>query len=93
MAAKHETQESAAESRQRREHNRDLIRRMRNGEPLTSFDSQSSWFPPRPTIEKDNDAIAKLYGGEPKAKPAKQSKPLKVDASTVNDKVVKLHRD
>ena len=42
--------------------NGDLLRRMRNGESLTSFNSQSSWYPPRPLIEKDESAINRLYG-------------------------------
>lgn len=46
----------------RREQNSDLIRRMRNGESLTSYDSSASWFPPRPVVEKDKEAIARLYG-------------------------------
>jgi hypothetical protein len=50
----------------RNQHNQDLIRRMRSGEPLTSFDSKSSWYPPRPTIEKDPKAIEKLYSGKEK---------------------------
>ena len=48
----------------RKSRNRDLIDRMRSGEPLTSFDSRSSWFPPRPTIEKDSADLAKVYGAE-----------------------------
>jgi hypothetical protein len=46
----------------RKKHNMDLIRRMRDGDPLKSFDSRASWFPPRPVIEKDEKAVAKLYG-------------------------------
>ncbi len=46
----------------RREHNQELIRRMRQGDSLTAYDSKSSWFPPRPIIEKDSEAITKLYG-------------------------------
>ncbi len=45
----------------RRSHNSELLRKMRNGESLTSFDSKASWFPPRPMIEKDKDAIMRLY--------------------------------
>lgn len=47
----------------RRQHNQELIRRMRNGESLTSFDSKASWYPPRPIIEKDKEAIERLYQG------------------------------
>ena len=64
-----EAQDSAAESGdlssrgvQRRQHNQDLIRRMRNGEPLWSFDSSASWFPERRKIEKDAKAVKSLYG-------------------------------
>ena len=46
----------------RHDRNSELVRRMRTGEQLTSLNSQSSWFPPRPIIEKDSDAIHKLYG-------------------------------
>ncbi len=46
----------------RKERNSEVVRRMRNGEQLSSFNSQSSWFPPRPVIEKDPSALEKLYG-------------------------------
>lgn len=46
----------------RKKRNVELIRRMRDGEALKSFDSQASWFPPRPVIEKDSSAIDELYG-------------------------------
>ena len=46
----------------RRQHNQDLIRRMRSGESLNSFDSKASWYPPRPIIKKDIIEIARLYG-------------------------------
>ena len=45
----------------RKQHNSELIRRMRNGEPLTSFDSKASWYPPRPIIKKDKVEMARLY--------------------------------
>lgn len=45
----------------RKSHNEQLIRRMKSGEALWSYDSQASWFPPRPTIEKDPEAIKRLY--------------------------------
>ncbi len=70
----------------RQEHNRDLIRRMRNGEPLTSFDSQSSWFPPRPIIEKNQKEISRLYSAptesnastETTSTPSKSMKGLRI---------------
>ena len=45
----------------RREHHRDLLRRMRNGDSLKTVESRASWFPPRPMIQKDPDAIHRLY--------------------------------
>jgi len=35
---------------------------MNNGESLTTFSNASSWFPPRPVIEKDRQLMVKLYG-------------------------------
>jgi hypothetical protein len=49
----------------RKERNADLIQRMRNGDQLSSFNSYSSWFPPRPIIEKDRRSVERLYGTEP----------------------------
>lgn len=46
----------------RRERNADLLRRMQNGEKLSSFSSADSWYPPRPIAEKDRGAIQELYG-------------------------------
>ena len=46
----------------RKRHNVELLRRMRSGEALWSFDSTASWFPPRPVIAKDPRAIFRLYG-------------------------------
>ena len=48
--------------RQRKFHNQDLIRRMRNGESLSAIDSKASWYPPRPNIKKDAKEMARLYG-------------------------------
>lgn len=50
------------DSKLRDERNAELLRRMRNGESMTSFSSASSWFPPRPVIEKDAKEVARLYG-------------------------------
>lgn len=48
----------------RKARNEQLIRRMKSGEPLWSYDSKASWFPPRPIIEKDPEAIKRLYDGK-----------------------------
>lgn len=55
----------------RKQHNGDLIRRMRNGESLNAIDSKASWFPPRPVIEKDKSEMARVYS-EGEAKPLDQ---------------------
>ena len=49
----------------RKQHNADLIRRMRNGEPLNTIDSKASWYPPRPLIKKDVGDMARVYGAAP----------------------------
>jgi hypothetical protein len=46
----------------RRLRNASLLRRMEDGDELTSFNSNASWFPPRPIIKKNNEAIERLYG-------------------------------
>ncbi len=48
----------------RQERNTELLRRMVNGEKLSSFNSVDSWYPPRPIVEKDEQAINQLYGGD-----------------------------
>ncbi len=48
----------------RKARNADILRRMEDNQALSSFNSQASWFPPRPIVEKDPTAIKKLYGTE-----------------------------
>jgi hypothetical protein len=57
----------------RKERNADILRRMRNGEQLASFNSYASWFPPRPIIQKDIHALQELYGNDVVAMNAVQS--------------------
>jgi len=73
----------------RRKHNTDLIRRMRNGEALWSFDSSASWFPERRKIKKDPKALERLYGDDydkslvgGEASPAQEEK--KADSTSEN---------
>jgi hypothetical protein len=78
----------------RQDRNVELVRRMRNGEQLTSFDSQSSWYPPRPTIEKDPSAISKLYGVVAKASKADREagpQPSKKSIEALDVKDDRLH--
>lgn len=62
----------------RAERNKDLIDRMNAGESLSNYSNANSWFPARPIVEKDQDAMAKLYdlaGRKTKlAQPAKMAK-------------------
>ncbi len=77
----------ARERNLRKERNTDVIRRMRNGDQLSSFNSYSSWFPPRPVVEKDTDAVKKLYGQAPR--PIRNVKPVKKNDS-VREEIHKL---
>ncbi|MDB2447176.1 hypothetical protein N9W79_01035 [bacterium] len=45
----------------RKLHNKEIIQKMKDGDSLTSFDSMASWFPPRPTIEKNKEVMNELY--------------------------------
>jgi hypothetical protein len=45
----------------RKQRNSDILRRMRNNEPLNAIDSRASWFPPRPMIKKDAKEMHRLY--------------------------------
>ena len=49
----------------RKKHNDNVIKRMIEGDPLQTHDAFSSWYPPRPVIAKDHDAISKLYKLDP----------------------------
>ena len=68
----HMTQNSSKKEN-RQKHNLDLLRRMRTGEALYSFDSQSSWYPPRPILEKDAKALTELYGKDGEKRPERRS--------------------
>ncbi len=59
----------------RKERNQELVRKMRAGESLSSFDSQASWFPERPKIEKNLEALQKLYGKDTEQKSENSSSP------------------
>lgn len=51
---------------QRQRLNRDLVKRMRNGESLTRMSADDTHFPPRPSIKKDPKALKFLYDENPK---------------------------
>lgn len=52
----------------RSKRNKDLINRMNSGETLSNYSNTNSWFPNRPIIEKDGEAIDKLYKENEKSK-------------------------
>lgn len=57
----------------RKARNQEILRRLDNGESLSSFNSYASWFPPRPIMEKDTQAIQELYGTKPNKKLSAQT--------------------
>ena len=57
------------DKKEREERNKDIVRRMKAGDPLCGTDVMESWFPIRPPIKKDKKEIERLYGkDEPKLK-------------------------
>lgn len=44
-----------------KEANKNLIKRMRNGESLQLMPNEMTFFPPRPLCKKDKKAMAKCY--------------------------------
>ncbi len=58
----------------RRLHNKDVLMRMKKGEPFSRFDSYTSWFPPRPIVKKDQSGMRKLYGRKSFIKVQKDSR-------------------
>lgn len=65
------------ESDRRKSHNDELLRKMKAGENLTTTDTFSLWFPPRPIIKKDTDRIKELYGHDTKIIGTSQIKVVK----------------
>lgn len=43
------------------DHNQGVLERFKRGETLSLLPPSATWFPPRPIIEKDKDAIKELY--------------------------------
>jgi hypothetical protein len=72
----------------RRQHNLDLMRRMRGGESLNAYDSKASWFPPRPVIKKDEKEVSRVYDVPVEA--VKKAKEPVVAKKTESSNVVKF---
>lgn len=45
----------------RKERNREVVRKFKSGHTLTAVSPEATHFPPRPKIKKDKEAIKKLY--------------------------------
>lgn len=45
----------------RKKKNEDIVKRMREGDTLSSYNSQNIWFPPRPVIKKDKNAMKIIH--------------------------------
>ena len=52
-------------TRRKKENDRILAKLVR-GETLATVPPEATWFPPRPTIAKNKDAIERLYGVQQK---------------------------
>jgi hypothetical protein len=48
----------------RKERNKEVVDRFRKEYSHSLLPPEATWFPPRPIIAKDKDAISKLYGIE-----------------------------
>ena len=47
---------------QRKSHNKNILRKMKQGEALATINTMMSWYPPRPVLKKNKHALRKLYG-------------------------------
>ena len=56
--------DKAREKRKRKEKNDEILRKLKAGESLSLSQVRDSWFPPRPKIKKDTEAMRKLYKGD-----------------------------
>jgi len=46
----------------RKDHNADVLKRMKQGDDLMPYSASDTWVPPRPKIKKDRKAIDLLHG-------------------------------
>jgi hypothetical protein len=47
--------------KKRKERNEDIVKRMKNGEDLSTIERSATWWPPRPIIKKSKKDIEKVY--------------------------------
>lgn len=67
-------------TKKRIEQNKDIVKRMKQGEPLMGK-AEDTWFPPRQIIKKDMELVNRLYGTTTTVKKEKPKTFLKI----VND--------
>lgn len=66
----------------RKERNEHIVERLKNGDSLSSFNSQASWFPPRPLVQKDLIALKRLYGDVKSASISAHQSSTDIDVQT-----------
>lgn len=62
---------SKDEAEKRRKANKSILERFMRGETLATVPPDATWYPPRPIIAKDKEAIKKIYGMDLKEKEKK----------------------
>ena len=70
---------------QRKNHNEDLIERMKKGDPLQTQSALDSWFPPRPVVKKNTSLLKQLHSGSEKNETKK-----KIDSTPISVSKVRL---
>ena len=64
-------------------HNVEVLKKMREGKSLIKYDTFLSWYPPRPIIKKDPNAINILYKDQTNISTLSTTLPLKVRHLTI----------
>ena len=51
--------------KRRDKRNKDIVSRLKRGESTRTVPPEATWWPPRPIIKKDPEAIKRLYNSDP----------------------------
>ena len=49
-------------AKRRKERNQALVNKVKNGEYIPPIKPQDTWWPDRPQVKKDKEAMRRLYG-------------------------------